>query len=359
MEVGQWLGALGATGRHLAETRRRRAPLVFLDQRWAHHGRRSGYLIAGDLGPTLSRFDRVLPRRLVRAWSERSGDPHWEERWLLWASLALGGARLVHVVDGDFDRWAYAPRPHWLRTRVTATFHQPIDRLAEVTRSIRPGALDGIVCMSRAQIPLLEHLVAPGRCVFIPHGVETEFFRPADEPDPRRPPLLLSVGAHRRDFATLVSAARAIRARRTEVIVRLIAPQPAADAVRRDAGGALEVLSGISDEELRAQYQAAALLLLPLEAATANNALLEAMACGRPSVISDIADLRDYATGEAAVFCARGDSEAHAAGALALLGDRERCARMGLAARRQAESLAWPLIRARAGEFFRSVAAGD
>jgi glycosyltransferase involved in cell wall biosynthesis len=199
-------------------------------------------------------------------------------------------------------------------------------------------------------------LVAPGRCVFIPHGVETEFFRPAPDTDRHHQPVLLSVGAHRRDFATLISAARAIRARRPDTVVRLVAPKAAADVVLRDAGGFVEVLSGISDEELLAQYQAATLLFLPLEAATANNALLEAMACALPSVISDVPDLHDYVTDEAAVFCARGDAEAHVSAAIALLEDPARCARMGRAARVQAEALAWPKVRARAQAFFHAVA---
>jgi glycosyltransferase involved in cell wall biosynthesis len=294
---------------------------------------------------------------LVRFHAARTADDHWEERWLLWATLRLAHVKLLHIVDGDFDTWAYAPRPSWLRTRVTATFHQPIDRLAGIVSAIRPGSLDGILCVSRPQLQFLEPLVPAGRCIFLPHGVDTDFFRPAvGLRDPR--PMLLCVGAHRRDFATLLAAARGIRASRPDVTVRLVAPQPAADAVRSDGGGAVEVLSGISDEELLEQYRAATLLLLPLEAATANNALLEAMACGLPSVITDVPDLHDYVTDDAAVFCRPSDPKAHATAALSLLDDLPRRARLSAAARAQAEALSWPKIRARANEFFRGVVAG-
>lgn len=358
MGLGAWVGSVAATARHAAALRRAGSRIVFLNQRWAHHGRRSGYLLDVGLGPSVAREDRLIPNPLVRWRAARTGDSHWEQRLLLWLSLAAARAELVHVIDGDFDTWAYGPRPSWARARVTATFHQPLDRLGEVTRGIVPGSLDGIICMSRAQIPALESLVPRGRCVFIPHGVETEFFRPVEDAAKSDSPVLLSVGAHRRDFPTLVAAARLVRARRPDARVRLVAPKAAAEAVRRDAGDSLEVLSGISDEELRAQYLAAAVLFLPLEAATANNALLEAMACALPSVITDVPDLHDYVDAEAAVFCAPRDPESHAAAALALLDDEPRRRRMGRAARAQAESLSWPKVRARAEAFFREVIAG-
>ncbi|HTO70138.1 MAG TPA: glycosyltransferase [Myxococcota bacterium] len=358
MGLGALVASAGAAAVHLAKLARMRPRIVFLNQRWRHHGQRSGYLIDSGLGPNLPRDDRFLPHPLVRRHIERTGDVHWERRWLLWAGVAAAGARLVHVVDGDFDTWAYAPRPAWLRARFTATFHQPVDRLAELAAGLRPGQLDAIVCMSRHQVPHLQHLVPPGRCVFLPHGVETEFFRPASDTDLRRPLVLLSVGAHRRDLPTLAAAARLVRARRPDSVVRLVAPQAAAERVRSLAGGDVEVLSGICDEALLAQYRAAALVFLPLEAATANNALLEGMACGLPTVVTDVPDLRDYVTEEAACFCAPGDAEAHAQAALALLDDPARRARMGAAARAQAEALAWPVIRARALELFESVIAG-
>src|SRR5258706_1114847 len=154
MKLTSWLGDVAQTARHLDEARRRRAPIAFLDQRWAHHGRRSGYLIVGELGPRVARSDRALPGFIVRAGAKRSGDPLWEQRWLLWATLALGRATLLHVVDGDFDTWVYRSRPAWVRARVTATFHQPVDRIAEVTRGLQPGPLDGSVSVAGPNLRL-------------------------------------------------------------------------------------------------------------------------------------------------------------------------------------------------------------
>ncbi len=356
MSLGTLVKDSAAALRHMARLRAEAPSILFLNQRWGHHGRHSGYLLDSGLGAsTPARTDRMLPSPLVAWWRARTGDFQVEQRWLLWLNLCVSGARLLHMVDGDFDLWAFDRRPPLLSTRLTATFHQPPDVLAPIADRLRPGLLDGIICVSRSQLPLLEPLVPSQRCVFIPHGVDTAFFSPAALPRSGDPPVLLCVGAHRRDLRTLVTAARQIRARRPEVVVRLIAPAEKVRLVRETGADAVEVVSGLSDEALRAQYRQAAMLFLPLEETTANNALLEAMACGLPSVVTDLPGARDYAPDSCARYCTLGDPAAHAEAALELLADDARAAEMGRAARTQAELLAWPIIRARALEFMREV----
>ena len=347
-----WTRASGLTIEHMAQARRTAAPVVFLDQRWRHHGAHSGYLIADGIGPTLPRGDRILPHPLYKAVARWSSDDAWEARLLLHAILRVGRAKLLHVVDGDFDAWAYDKRPRRLRAKITATFHQTPDRLGEIAKTLRTGMMDGIVCVSRVQLPLVQHLVPAGRCVFIPHGVDTEFFAAA--PPPADHPLLLAVGAHRRDFATLISAARIIKQRRADVRVRLIGPRDAIAGVTQD--GDIETWSDISDSELREAYREAWMLFLPLEATTANNALLESMATGRPAVITDLPAIRDYTGIDAAMLCPAGDVQAHAEAALALIQDASLRDRMGMAARRRALDFSWPKVRATAAAFFENVA---
>ena len=349
-----WLRASGLTIEHLLQARRCRAPLVFLDQRWHHHGAHSGYLINSGIGPAVPRGDRILPYPVRKALSRLLADEELEARFLLRTSLRLGRAQVLHLVDGDFDSWAFRRRSRWLKTKITATFHQTPDRLGEIARTLRPGMLDGIVCVARVQIPLVQHLVPAGCCVFIPHGVDTEFFAPAPPAPASGEPLLLAVGAHRRDFATLMAAARIIKARRPDVRVRLIGPRDAVAQVAQ--GGVVETVSDVSDAGLRAAYRDARMLFLPLEAATANNALLESMATGRPAVITDLAAIRDYTTADAALLCPPGDVQAHAQAALTLLEDTSRCERMGRAAHERALEFSWPGVRRAMAEYLNDIA---
>jgi glycosyltransferase involved in cell wall biosynthesis len=349
-----WLTASRTTLRHLGRLRRLRASVAVLDQRWTHHGAHSGYLIAADSWVSLPRDCRVFPYPMRTRIASIVGDDFWEQRYLASLMLQAGRTAVLHVVDGDFDTWLYSRRPSWLSTKITATFHQPVDRLESIVANLAPGMLDGIVCVSRDQMPVVQHLVPNGRCVFIPHGVDTTFFKkvPMTEPDER--PLLLSVGVHRRDFETLVAASRLVKSRRPDVRVVLVGPREKVEDVART--GVVETLSDVSDVQLRELYGRAHMLFMPLEAATANNALLEAMAAGRPAVISDLPSLHDYTGPEAALFCATGDAGAHAEAAIALLENDSLRRRMGAAARAAAERFSWPHVRSLLGAFLTKVA---
>jgi glycosyltransferase involved in cell wall biosynthesis len=70
-----------------------------------------------------------------------------------------------------------------------------------------------------------------------------------------------------------------------------------------------KLVSGLSDEKLLREYATADALLLPLSDATANNAILEAMACGLPVFSVDVGGVSEM-TATAACLVAPGDSEA-------------------------------------------------
>jgi glycosyltransferase involved in cell wall biosynthesis len=98
-------------------------------------------------------------------------------------------------------------------------------------------------------------------------------------------------------------------------------------------------LEKISDAALRNIYQRAWVHVLPLTDAVANNALLEGMACGLPTVTTAVGDVLDYTTDTGAICVAPGDHSGMAEAVIGLLEDPRRRETLGQMAREVAETL--------------------
>ncbi len=109
----------------------------------------------------------------------------------------------------------------------------------------------------------------------------------------------------------------------------------------------VQMYSGIADEELQALYRRCDRMLLPLNDCTANNAVLEAGACGLPVFTSAAGSIRDYVTEAGAVIAPPKDPEYLIDALVAAADDRTRLRPMGRAARLQAEQFAWPRVAER------------
>jgi glycosyltransferase involved in cell wall biosynthesis len=117
----------------------------------------------------------------------------------------------------------------------------------------------------------------------------------------------------------------------------------------------VEFLTGIDDETLLAKYRRASCLLHTAENATANNVLLEGLACGVPIVAERVGGIPEYVTPECSVL-----TEPRNADALADAVEEVACSsndrtRMAEAARRRAEELSWPKVAARMIEIYRQL----
>jgi glycosyltransferase involved in cell wall biosynthesis len=164
----------------------------------------------------------------------------------------------------------------------------------------------------------------------------------------------LFVGQWLRDFATLEAVVRTVQRAAPLTRFRLLLPSDAADRWRGRAG--VDVLTGVDDATLRRCYREATLLLMPLRDCTANNAILEAMACGLPIVATDVGGVRDYVDECCALLTAPEDADGMAEAVLALLGDVTRREVMGRAARARSEAFAWPRVADRLLAIYRELA---
>ncbi|MEU8263084.1 glycosyltransferase [Micromonospora sp. NPDC048999] len=258
--------------------------------------------------------------------------------------LALLAARgPAHVLYGDeqfyFSRHRHGP--------TAVTYHRPPAHLAALMppaawRDLAARA-DQIITLDPHQQAFFADLVPAERVHVVPHGIDTAAFTPADRTVTDRP-LVLTVGWWLRDWKVLDAVHERLNRRHGAGIDLTVVTR---QAHRHPWHPAARVLQGISEPALTTLYRQAAVLLLPLKDATANNALLEALACGTPVVATDVGGIRHYAGNTlAALLTPPGEPPAATEAVetiLAEVGTPDHALRR-TAARELAQTFAWPVV---------------
>lgn len=192
------------------------------------------------------------------------------------------------------------------RIRVVGTVHQPASWWKVKGHLNLLATLDGIIALTEHDRRYLEsELKTP--VAFIPHGVDVDFFCP-DENAPKQQNQFqcLFVGNWLRNIDLLVDIIEVAHNSACSFKFKILYPKAKEGDDWRMYQMArfqhVEFLHALSDEELRTQYRQASVLLLPLIDCSANNAILEAMACGLPIITSDLEPIKSYVTDEFAAL---------------------------------------------------------
>jgi len=260
---------------------------------------------------------------------------------------------VVHFVDGEHTAQFVPAIARMLRRRerIVATYHQPPSVLPGVVVPSVIRRIDHVTLVSSSQLEYFERILPRDRLSIVLHGIDVDFFAPDAGRVAASKVRCLTVGSYLRDWPLLAAIARAL-AHRSDIELHVVSTSaPAFEAAN------VRVHRRMDDEALRALYRKSDLLVLPLVDATANNALLEAMASGLAVVARDLPSLREYAANGALFVSA--DAEAFAAAIEALAGDDRRRAAMGRAGRARAEALAWPRISTDYAALYETIAGSE
>ncbi len=334
-----------------------------------HHAAHSGYdqlakYVTGQPwrpGP-LFRLAKKAPER----WKERIptdatswywGDAIPREYAICARNTLLPTRTVFHFLYAENDlrlcsRWRW----RW-NNRIVASFHQPpefLDKHVEDKGYIR--GLDAAVVMAEFQVDYMARFLPRERVFCVPHGVDVDYWCPSADV-PRWPePTFVFVGFWLRDVEMAKQTIRRVAELGLPARFRIVTfPN------RRQHFEGLpqtELLSSITDEQLRDEYRRAHALFLPLELSTANNVVLEAMSCGTGVVSTRIGGVPEYVSSDAGLLVPPKDIEAAAAAIGSICANRDAVAQLGEAARRRALDFSWQRMGALQDEVYRKVARG-
>jgi len=221
-----------------------------------------------------------------------------------------------------------------------------------------------VFCPSEAsRLELVDHRVK-SRLEPFPQGVDCDLF----DPTRRDARLHRDLGAGKRvllwvgrispekGLDALAASYAALRARRVDVHLVIVGEGPYRERLRELAPDA-SFLGVKTGAELAAIFASADAFLFPGHAETFGQTVLEAAASGLPAVVSagsgtEDAMIRDVT----ALSVAPGDARGFVAAVDQLLDDRDRHARMAIAARRYALTRTWPTTFERVADAYRTLA---
>lgn len=267
--------------------------IVYVGFKFSHMGPHAGY----DLIKQYARYDLLINcqidydfQRKIYAKNNIISKIHGRffGGYMWWVELrcliqALLNRNLVfHFIYAE-NTYRFLGFFKWLGFKIVCTYHQPASFFKsspEYLLGLR--FVDDVIVLSEEARSIFTDIVGPQHVHFLPHGVDCDYFKPAQAAPTKK--QLLMVGNWLRNFKFAARVFDNLIKNDPEINIHVVTSK--ANHHNFNKHQRLFLHAGISDQELLDRYQAASLLFLPLDGFVANNAVLEMSAVGSPVLIA-------------------------------------------------------------------------
>ena len=335
---------------------------IFIHHRSGHHSSHSGYaklldymeakIVDGlktSIPYKLSKFISVKISATAGNYDSQSFNKEVE----LFKSLKNSSQEksIVHYLNGERDvRYNLQFKKNYPSTKFVATFHKPPSVLKEKITNLKYlNKLDAAVCVGKNQVDFIKSWLDLEQVQYIPHGVDTNFFKPNESLEKEH--CILFVGQHLRDFETLNWVIPKFEKFDPNLKIKVVGIPSALKKIQENKN--VIKLSGIDDNTLKRLYLTSKLLFLPLIDGTACNSILEAMACGLPIVTNKVGGSEAYLKGTHSCF--ENDREILYQQAINLLEDSEKQKIQSFKVREKTQEYDWRQVAKQIENFHQKV----
>lgn len=255
-----------------------------------------------------------------------------------------GHVDILHYLDGEHSlqylpflirKLGFCRRP----PPVIANFHQPPAELDTLINTDIIRSLDHAIVLCPEQQTYFEQYLPINKITLIPHGIDTNYFQPAGQEKQESKFKCLTVGFWLRDYETILKVAKHLEAW-SDIEFHIVSSHVKLSTEYKNVC----LHQNIDDDSLLKLYQDSNVLFLPLLGATANNALLEGIACGLPVLSTQLPAIKTYVPGQEAILIGDNNPEIFTENLLNLYHHPERCRQMSQFARQRAMELSWAKI---------------
>ena len=334
----------------------------YIYQRISHHSDHSGYDQLVKYVPSnriaknsiFSLLD-LLPEGIL-AQIRKSAGKWYNSNALKWElqnifSYLTKNNNVFHFLYGE-DTFHYSGYLNLRRSnKFVVTYHNPPQKFDHIIPNKNHlKYIDAVIVVCAKQVEYFKAWVEEKKIHLVHHGIDTEYFHPVKKEGEAKEKQCLFVGTHLRDFETLKRVISKVNCINSSIKFSIITD-------RASLGGYNElkntrILEKVCENELLALYRESDVVLLPIIDCTANNTLLEAMACGVPVITNDVGGVRDYINNQCVILIKPGNVDLMAAQLVELLGNDNLREDMSHKARENSLQFDWKIIAGRMKEIY-------